>query len=104
MQQFIAPMIYVLAFVAVFLLIQAVASVVIVSTGQNKRVNRRLTMMASGMDRDAVFSALVRNPASLGRREGPLGKYHEVLNVRLKQAGLATTPIQFASYVAMGAT
>ena len=104
MQNFVAPMIYVLAFVAVFLLIQAVASLVIASSDQNKRVNRRLTLMAAGMDRDAVFSTLVRNPASIGKHEGALRPYHEALNLRLKQAGLATTPIQFVSYVAMAGT
>jgi tight adherence protein B len=104
MQQFIAPMIYVLAFVAVFLLIQAVASLVIASTDQNKRVNRRLTLLAQGLDRDAVFNTLVRNPASIGKQEGPLGEFHEELNLRLKQAGLSITPLQFLSYVAMAAT
>lgn len=104
MQQFIAPMIYVLAFVAVVLLIQAIASVILASTDQNKRVNRRLTLMAQGMDRDAVFGALVRNPASIGKHSGALGEYHESLNLRLKQAGLAITPIQFVSYVAMAGT
>jgi tight adherence protein B len=104
MQQFIAPMIYVLAFVAVFLLIQAVAGLVIASSDQNKRVNRRLTLLASGMDREAVFSTLVRNPASIGRQAGALGEYHEALNLRLKQAGLTITPIQFVSYVAMSGT
>jgi tight adherence protein B len=104
MQQFIAPMIYVLAFVAVFLLIQAVATLVIASTDQNKRVNRRLTLLAQGLDRDAVFNTLVRNPASIGRQDGPLAQYHEALNLRLKQAGLSITPIQFVSYVGMAAT
>jgi tight adherence protein B len=104
MQQFVAPMIYVLAFVAVFLLIQAVSSLVLASSDQNKRVNRRLTLMARGMDRDAVFSTLVRNPASIGKPEGALAKQHEALNLRLKQAGLAISPTQFASYVAMAGT
>jgi tight adherence protein B len=103
MQQFIAPMIYVLAFVAVFLLIQAGVGLLL-SSDQNKRVNRRLTLMASGLDRDAVFATLVRNPASVGRHTGPLAEVHEALNLRLKQAGLAITPVQFVSYVAMVGT
>jgi tight adherence protein B len=103
MQDFIAPMIYVLAFVAVFLLIQAGVGL-ISSSDQTKRVNRRLTLMASGMDRDAVFATLVRNPASVGRHTGALAEAHESVNLRLKQAGLAITPIQFISYVAMVGT
>lgn len=103
MQQFVAPMIYVLAFVAVFLLIQAGVGLVL-SSDQNKRVNRRLTLMASGLDRDAVFATLVRNPASLNRQSGPMGELHEVLNLQLKKAGLAVTPVQFLSYVAMVGT
>ena len=104
MQQFVAPMIYVLAFLAVVLLIQAVGSVILASSDQNKRVNRRLTLLASGMDRDAVFGTLVLNPATIGRQGGALGEYHEALNLRLKQAGLAVTPMQFVSYVAMVGT
>jgi tight adherence protein B len=104
MSQFIAPMIYVLAFVAVFLLIQALVSLVLASTDQNKRVNRRLTLLASGLDRDAVFSTLVRNPAELGKQSGMLGNIHEALNIKLKQGGLAITPTQFMSYVAMAGT
>jgi len=104
MQQFIVPMIYVLAFLAVVFLVQAVSSLVLASTDQNKRVNRRLTLLASGMDRDTVFGTLVRNPAGIGKQEGALGEYHEALNLRLKQAGLAVTPIQFVSYVAMVGT
>ena len=103
MQQFLAPMIYVLAFVAVFLLIQAGVGLIF-SNDQNKRVNRRLTLMASGMDRDAVFATLVRNPAKVGRQNGSMAEAHDSLNLRLKQAGLATTPIQFVSYVAMVGT
>lgn len=100
MQQFVAPMIYVLAFVAVFLLIQAGIGVIL-SSDQNKRVNRRLTLMASGLNRDAVYTTLVRNPAGLNRQRGAMAEFHEGLNLRLKQAGLAVTPIQFTSYVAI---
>src|SRR5947199_150261 len=99
MPTFVAPMIYVLAFVAVFLLIQGLSSLVLSSADQNKRVNRRLTMLASGMDRDAIYSTLVRNPASIGQKGGQLAELHESLNFRLKQGGLAITPTQFASYV-----
>ena len=73
MQQFVAPMIYVLAFLAVVLLIQAVGSMILASSDQNKRVNRRLTLMASGMDRDTVFATLVRNPSAVGKQSGALG-------------------------------
>jgi tight adherence protein B len=104
MQQFVAPMIYVLAFVAVVLMIQAVGGVLLASSDQNKRVNRRLTLLAQGMDRDAVFGTLVRSPASIGKQSGALGEFHEALNLRLKQAGLAITPVQFVSYVAMAGT
>src|SRR5258708_24028494 len=104
MPQLLAPMIYVLAFVAVFLLIQGVASLVLVSSDQNKRVNRRLTMLASGLDRDAIYSTLVRNPAGIGRQSGKLAQFHEALSVRLRQGGLTTTPTQFASYVVMVGT
>ncbi|MGZ3274202.1 MAG: type II secretion system F family protein [Caulobacteraceae bacterium] len=104
MPQFVVPMIYVLAFVAVFLLIQGLANLILSSSDQTKRVNRRLTMFASGMDRDSVYATLVRNPASIGGQGGALAEFHESLNLRLKQAGLAITPTQFASYVVMAGT
>src|ERR1700748_1740359 len=103
MQQFVAPMIYVLAFVAVFLLMQAAAGLVL-SNDQSKRVNRRLTLMASGMHRDTVYATLVRNPGRAGQRTGAIAEDPESLNLRLKQAGLTITPIQFISYVAMVGT
>ena len=56
------------------------------------------------MDPDAVFSTLVRDPASIGRERGALTQLHEALNLKLKRAGLTTTPTQFFSYVAMAAT
>ena len=50
------------------LLVQTIANLIFRERDKNKRVNRRLTMQASGMDRDAIYSTLVRNPSSIGRQ------------------------------------
>ena len=92
MQQFVAPMIYVLAFVAVFLVIQAVAGLVIASNDQNKRVNRRLTMLDAGGDPDQVFASLVRRAPAPKLGDPSLLRWHERAETWLHQAGLGLSP------------
>ena len=60
----IPPIIYVLFFVAVFIVVQALAGMVFQKSDRTKRVNRRLTMLEAGMDPREVYNALVRRPTS----------------------------------------
>jgi tight adherence protein B len=62
-QNFITPIIYVLAFIAVVLVVQAIAGLVFVTRDKARRVNRRLTMLDSGMAHEAVYAALLRQSA-----------------------------------------
>ena len=70
------PIIYVLAFVAVVVLVQALARLIFAAGDRNKRVNRRLTMMESGMSREEIFSALVRRPPG-ARSAGPVAAIYD---------------------------
>ncbi len=60
----IPPFIYVLVFVAVFILLQTIAGMVFAKSDRTKRVNRRLSMLESGMDPREVYNALVRRPTA----------------------------------------
>jgi tight adherence protein B len=62
MRQVLAPLIYVFAFLAVVIGVQAVAGLVFSSRDQTQRVNRRLTLLAAGMKPMDVYAALVRQP------------------------------------------
>ena len=69
MQQLIPPLIYFLAFVAVVLAVQGSAGLVLTARDRRERVNRRLTMLDSGMSHDEVYAALKAGGASLCHSE-----------------------------------
>ena len=54
------PMIYVLVFVAVAMLTQAMASAAFSSSDRTRRINRRLTLLESGMSRQDAYAALIQ--------------------------------------------
>ena len=93
------PIIYVLAFVAVVVLVQAVARLIFAAGDRNKRVNRRLTMMESGMSREEIFSALVRRPPG-ARSAGPIAAIYDGVERYLRQAGLLVSPARLAAITA----
>lgn len=88
----VVPLIYLLAFVAVVLLVQTAASLFFAGSDRNNRVNRRLTMLQSGMSRDQVFAALIRQP--LGLNVGGLRQAQFMARFALycRQAGISTPP------------
>lgn len=92
-------MIYVLAFVAVVVLVQAVARLVFSSRDRTRRVNRRLTMLESGMSRDEIFSALVRR-APGGKAAGRFDALYERMELYLRQAGLLASPARLGAITA----
>lgn len=63
MEKFITPIIYILAFVAVVMLVQTITGLVFANRDKTKRVNRRLTMLDSGMSHEAVYATLLRKSA-----------------------------------------
>ena len=66
MSAFIIPLILILAFAAVVVLVQGIAGLVFTAGDKAQRVNRRLTMLHSGMDPKSVYTTLVRSPGVTG--------------------------------------
>ena len=88
----LAPAIYVLAFLAVVLLVQTAAGVLFASSDRTRRVNRRLTMLQSGKTRDEVFSALAQGQQRAQIGGFRLAKLHDWARVYLRQAGVTMAP------------
>jgi tight adherence protein B len=99
----LTPLIYVLAFVAVVLLIQTLAGVVFTTGDRNRRVNRRLTMLQSGMTQEQVYAALVRKPVAPSVVRGRLGAVYDRVVIFVHQAGMAVSPFRLLAIVAAGA-
>src|SRR5689334_21696269 len=94
MAQMAVPLIYVLAFIAMVLAVQGVASVVFSSRDQVQRTNRRLTMLASGMKHSDVYSKLIRRPIGGPSRNIFLLRLYDRFSNYCRQAGIETAPLQ----------
>ncbi len=90
---------YILAFVAVVMIVQAAAGLVFQAGDRSRRVNRRLDLLNSGMSRDQVFEALVRRKPQGALAEAAPGLYDRVANY-FRQAGVMVTPQRFVVGVA----
>jgi tight adherence protein B len=90
---------YILAFVAVVMIVQAAAGLVFQAGDRSRRVNRRLDLLNSGMSRDQVFEALVRRKPREGLAQAAPGLYDRVSNY-FRQAGVMVTPQRFVLGVA----
>jgi tight adherence protein B len=99
----LAPLIYVIAFVVVVLLIQVIASVVFSVGDASRRVNRRLTMLQSGMKGNEVYSALVRKSAAPKVSSPFLLRLHDHVDKYCRQAGLSVTPVRLLAIAVVGA-
>lgn len=98
MNQFILPIALVLAFLAAATLLQGVASAVLSSRERTQRINRRLTMLESGMDQKEVYESLVRRPATSTFQSPLLIQIVEAVSRRLQQANIQTAPLTLAGY------
>jgi tight adherence protein B len=99
MQGTLAPFIYVLAFLAVVLAIQSLAGIVFTARARNSAVNRRLSMLKSGMAPEDVYSALVRNTGGPNIGNARLSGAYDTLATYCRQAGLSITPMRFVAAV-----
>ena len=99
MNQIVLPLILVFAFLGVTIMVQAVAGMVFANRDRNKRVNRRLSMLGSGMESRQVYEALVRRKATpqLGS-EWAMGMAEKASNT-IGQAGLSISLVQLAAIV-----
>jgi len=103
MNSLLTPLAYVLAFVAVVVFVQAVASLFFAAGDRTRRVNRRLTMLDAGMSRDQIFSNLVRKSAAPKVGGARLLRFYEAVELYVQQSGLAITPARLGLFVALGA-
>lgn len=101
MAQFLTPIIYVLAFIAMVLAVQGVASVVFSSRDVKERTNRRLTMLASGMSHSEVYAALVRKPLTDEGQSFSLARVYDRFSDYCRQAGLTTAPLKLIVMVGL---
>jgi tight adherence protein B len=99
MTQIFYPLIYVLAFIAAFLLVQGVAASLFASRDQTQRVNRRLTMLDSGMKPTDVYAALVRKAPSSDGDMSYEAAFNWLSNFQ-RQAGLSLSTGRFLAIVA----
>lgn len=92
MSQSFLPLIYVLAFVAMILLVQGVAGLLFASRDRSRHINRRLEMLASGMNQSEVYSTLVRQQFS-GTGQGSLiTRAYQKFAIYCRQAGIEASP------------
>jgi tight adherence protein B len=91
--------IVVLIFVSVVLIVQTVASVMFRSRDQHEKVNRRLTMLASGVAADEVFTTLMRKAPTDALAIAAPG-FYERAELYLRQAGLMISPTRLAGMIA----
>jgi tight adherence protein B len=92
MAPFFTPLIYVLAFIAVVVLVQTLAGVFLSSGDRKRQINRRLTMLDSGLSPDHVYSSLVRRTAAPNFGGATVAALHERADLFCRQAGVAVTP------------
>ncbi len=97
MDNLILPITLVFAFVATVLAIQAGASMFFASRARNKRVNRRLTLLESGVPAKQVYESLVRRQSTSGL-SGIGGRIFDRFGLYLSQAGLTVSPMRLLAY------
>ena len=100
MPNFVLPIVYVLAFLAVVLLVQGVGSGFFSVRDRSQKVNRRLSMLHSGADPDDVFSALVRKSSAPDLGSASFVNLYERVDHYCRQAGISVTPLRLAIYAA----
>ena len=103
MPQFLEPLIYVLAFLAIVVAAQGVAGVIHGSRDKVERTNRRLTMLASGKSRSEVYAALVRRPLAGPGQNATLLRFYDQLVLYYRQAGMEGSPLSALSFVGLAA-
>lgn len=98
----VTPIIYVLAFIAVVIVVQVVAGLFFSARDREQRVNRRLTMLGQGMSREDVYTSLVRRSAasSSPTSDARLTRLYDRVALYCGQAGLAWTPMRVLGIVA----
>lgn len=100
MENLLAPMVLVLVFMAVVLGGQALFGLFMGAREHGQRVNRRLTLMASGMAPDQVYQTLLRKTRASWIGRTPYGALHDRATLYCRQAGLSAGPLQVVGFTA----
>jgi len=103
MSPILAPLAYVLAFVAVVIFVQAISSLFFAAGDRTRRVNRRLTMLDAGMSRDEIFSNLVRKSAAPKVGGVRLLRFYDAVELYVQQSGVSVTPARLGVFAVLGA-
>jgi tight adherence protein B len=93
-------MVLVLVFMAVVLGGQALFGLYMGARAHGQRVNRRLTLMASGMAPDRVYQTLLRKTRASWIGRTPYGALHDRATLYCRQAGLSAGPLQVVGFTA----
>src|SRR5271169_1867417 len=99
MVQFWQILLLVVIFCAVVLAVEETVRIVLSSGDQTKRVNRRLTMLASGMEHAEVYSALVRKPSLPFDSDPLLVQFYERFVLYCRQTGMQLSPLRLLTFV-----
>jgi tight adherence protein B len=97
MGQLVLPIIFVLAFIAVVLVVQSVGTSVMNSRSKTQRVNRRLTLLEQGMDHRAVYDTLIRQRKTPQFRNASILSFYNRAVRLLSQAGVNLSPVALAA-------
>jgi len=92
MESHLQPLIYVAAFLAVFTAVQAIGSLAFSNRERRARINRRLTLLDSGMRPERVYEALVRTPFSARFGGERISGLLDRLWTYYRQSGLSLYP------------
>jgi tight adherence protein B len=101
-EPFFVPLVYVLAFIAVVLIVQTATGLVLSARDREKHMNRRLAMLHSGMNPSDVYAALVKRPQGSAGIDPRLQGAYERLETYCRQAGLTITPWRLLAFAAAG--
>ena len=99
MVQAVTAFIYVLTFIAIVMAVQSIAGIFFSSRDRTERTNRRLTMLASGMNQSQVYAALVRRPVTGPSQNATLLRFYDSFALYYRQAGLEGSPLHMLSLV-----
>jgi tight adherence protein B len=99
---FVLPLTFVLAFVAAAMMAQAVAGLLFTNRDRSRRVNRRMTLLDSGMDRQQVLELLVKKPVAPAFKDVRLIRAYDKAVNFLGQAGISLSPLHILAGVACG--
>lgn len=93
------PLAYVLAFIAVVLAVQTLFDRFVASRLGQRRVNRRLTLLAKGAQPQEVYERLVRRPDPPRAGGQRLKSLHDAVWNYCRQAGMTMAPARLALLV-----